>query len=93
MVFEMTTDAAAGVFRALGDPVRLRVLSLLEDGQRCVCDLLVDLDMAPSLLSYHLRVLKDAGLVEATRRGKWIDYRLAPGALDEVRRMIPGGGR
>lgn len=43
----------------------------------CVCDFQGDLDIAPNLLSYHLRVLREAGLVDATRRGRWMDYRIA----------------
>jgi ArsR family transcriptional regulator len=63
---------------ALADPVRLRIVGLLAVGGRCVCDLRVEMVIAANLLSYHLRVLREAGLVTATRRGRWIDYRLAP---------------
>ncbi len=61
---------------ALADPVRLAVVGLLACGQRCVCDLQERVAIAPNLLSYHLRVLREAGLVSTTRRGRWIDYRL-----------------
>jgi ArsR family transcriptional regulator len=61
---------------ALADPVRLRIVRVLADGGRCVCDLREQVPVAPNLLSYHLRVLRDAGLVTATRRGRWVDYRL-----------------
>jgi ArsR family transcriptional regulator, arsenate/arsenite/antimonite-responsive transcriptional repressor len=61
---------------ALADPVRLRIVGVLAGGGRCVCDLRGDVPVAANLLSYHLRVLRDAGLVTATRRGRWIDYRL-----------------
>jgi ArsR family transcriptional regulator len=63
-------------FSALADPVRLRIVRVLAEGGRCVCDLLDEVPVAPNLLSYHLRVLREAGLVTATRRGRWIDYRL-----------------
>ena len=61
---------------ALADPVRLAVIGLLAYGQHCVCDLQARVAVAPNLLSYHLRVLREAGLISATRRGRWVDYRL-----------------
>jgi ArsR family transcriptional regulator len=61
---------------ALADPVRLRIVRVLGEGERCVCDLHERVPVAANLLSYHLRVLREAGLVAATRRGRWVDYRL-----------------
>jgi len=61
---------------ALADPVRLAVIGLLAYGQHCVCDLQARVAVAPNLLSYHLRVLREAGLISSTRRGRWVDYRL-----------------
>jgi ArsR family transcriptional regulator len=61
---------------ALADPVRLRVVAVLAGGGRCVCDLQAQVPVAANLLSYHLRVLREAGLVAAARRGRWVDYRL-----------------
>jgi ArsR family transcriptional regulator len=61
---------------ALADPVRLRIIGVLAGGGRCVCDLREQVPVAANLLSYHLRVLRDAGLVVAARRGRWIDYCL-----------------
>jgi len=81
---------AAG-FSALGDPIRLRILTELADGQRCVCELLDDIDIAPNLLSYHLKVLRDAGLVDASRRGRWVDYRLAVDELATLKAAVPSG--
>jgi ArsR family transcriptional regulator len=63
---------------ALADPQRLRIVGILAGGGRCVCDLRAEMAIAANLLSYHLRVLRETGLVTATRRGRWIDYRLAP---------------
>jgi ArsR family transcriptional regulator len=85
----MTIESAAERFSALGDPIRLRILDELTDGQRCVCELLEEIGIAPNLLSYHLRVLRDAGLVTASRRGRWVDYRLAAEGLDALRDAIP----
>jgi ArsR family transcriptional regulator, arsenate/arsenite/antimonite-responsive transcriptional repressor len=66
----------AGRLGALADPVRLAIVGVLAGGERCVCDLQERVAVAPNLLSYHLRVLREAGLVAATRRGRWVDYRL-----------------
>jgi ArsR family transcriptional regulator len=73
-------ERAAAVFAALAEPARLRIVAVLADGDRCVCDIRSAVPMAGNLLSYHLRVLRDARLIEGTRRGRWIDYRLAPNA-------------
>ena len=70
-----------GGFAALADPVRLRIVGVLAEGGRCVCDLHEQVPVAANLLSYHLRVLRDAGLVTATRRGRWVDYRLDTGGF------------
>jgi len=87
----MSIESAAAGFSALGDPIRLQILAGLSGGQRCVCELLEEIDIAANLLSYHLRVLRDAGLVEASRRGRWVDYRLAPDGLEALRTAIPTG--
>jgi ArsR family transcriptional regulator, arsenate/arsenite/antimonite-responsive transcriptional repressor len=75
---------AADVFAALADPARLRVLAVLADGPRCVCDIQAAVPMAANVLSYHLRVLREVGLLEGTRRGRWIDYRRSDGAAQLV---------
>jgi ArsR family transcriptional regulator len=76
-------------FSALGDPIRLRILTELADGQPCVCELLDEIDIAPNLLSYHLKVLRDAGLVDASRRGRWVDYTLAVDELATLKAAVP----
>jgi ArsR family transcriptional regulator len=74
-------DAALVEFRALADPTRLRILEFLGRGERCACDLGEAVDVPANLLSHHLKVLRQAGLIVATRRGRWIDYRLHSEAL------------
>jgi ArsR family transcriptional regulator len=73
----------AALAHALSDTTRLEVLAELREGERCVCDLTSDLQVAQSRLSFHLRVLREAGLVSDRREGRWSFYRLAPGALAE----------
>jgi ArsR family transcriptional regulator len=71
-----TVELTAARFRALGDPTRLRVVRELAGGTRCVCELRARVDVPGPLLSHHLAVLRDTGLITATRRGRWIDYTL-----------------
>ena len=75
---------AEALFHALSDTTRLAILEMLRDGERCVCELQDELDAAQSRLSFHLRVLKEAGLVTDRREGRWSHYRIVPGALREV---------
>jgi ArsR family transcriptional regulator len=76
---------ARSLLRALADPLRLRVIEALGGGERCVCDLTNDLGLAQSKLSFHLKVLKQAGLLADRQEGRWIYYRLCPEALDDLR--------
>ena len=77
-------DRAVALFHALSDSTRLGILEMLKDGERCVCELQDELDAAQSRLSFHLKVLKDAGLVTDRRQGRWMYYTLNPDALAEV---------
>ncbi len=72
------------VFHALSDETRLAIVRRLAGGERCVCDLQDLLDAAQSRLSYHLKTLKDAGLIMDRREGRWVHYSLVPGALESV---------
>lgn len=74
-------DARARAFKALGEPTRLRILAHLQSGECCACKVQEALDVPANLLSHHLKVLREAGLVTGTRRGRWIDYRVEPTAL------------
>jgi len=77
-------DRAVMLFHALSDATRLSILEMLRDGERCVCELQDELDAAQSRLSFHLRVLKEAGLIADRREGRWSYYRIVPEALTEV---------
>lgn len=82
----LPTQAAgqlAPMFKALGDPIRLRLLSLIAStAEICVCDLTDAFEVTGATVSHHLRVLREAGLVEAERRGTWVYYRVHKDALD-----------
>lgn len=75
---------AAELFHALSDETRLAILDMLRGGERCVCDLQSELDAAQSRLSFHLRVLREAGLVTDRKEGRWSYYAIVPAAVEEV---------
>jgi len=81
-------DAAVPLMKALADPTRLRIVALLGAGPRCVCALQEEVDVAANLLSHHLRVLREAGLIAGARRGRWIDYRLRAEVFDGTLRFL-----
>jgi ArsR family transcriptional regulator, arsenate/arsenite/antimonite-responsive transcriptional repressor len=83
-----TTERAARLFQALSDQTRLSILDRLRHGERCVCELTDALDAAQSRLSFHLKVLKDAGLVTDRREGRWMYYTLNPDALAEIGELV-----
>ena len=82
-------ESAAALLTAVADPIRLQLLHLLVGRTRCVCNLQPDPPIPGNLLSYHLKVLREAGLIEGTRRGRWIDYSLTEGALHRLHAALP----
>lgn len=92
----MTTSArvdsvrAAELFHALSDQIRVDVVGLLLDGERCVCELMEDLDLAQSRLSWHLKTLSDAGIITGRREGRWNYYSLNKEALSEAKDLLDG---
>jgi len=80
----MNDSTLIELFRALGDPIRWKVVTALRGGTQCACELGAASGVAPSLLSHHLGVLRDAGIVTSQRRGKWIDYSLVGGVLEDL---------
>ena len=79
-------------FKALGDPTRLRILHVLAEGTRCACEVQERVDVAANLLSHHLKVLREAGLIQGQRRGRWIDYQLDREGLAAVPAALPDTG-
>ncbi|MFD5247145.1 ArsR/SmtB family transcription factor [Amycolatopsis sp. NPDC058340] len=88
-------DAAAKLFKALSDPVRIRLLSLVRyspGGEACFCDLAEEFDMPQPSLSHHLRVLVSAGILERERRGTWSWYTVVPEPLETLETLLRSGG-
>ena len=86
----MDSARAAELFHALSDQIRVDVVTLLLDGERCVCELMDDLDMAQSRLSWHLKTLSDAGIIVGRREGRWNYYSLNADTLAEARELLEG---
>ena len=83
--------ALAAAFKALGDPVRLQILSVIgsaQEGEACACDLVEPAGRSQPTVSHHLKVLREAGLVESDRRGTWIWYSVVPARLEALRRVL-----
>lgn len=88
----LQSEQARALLGALAEPLRLHVIEALGSGERCVCDLTADLGLAQSKLSFHLKVLKEAGLLADRQEGRWIYYRLRPEAIDQLRSWLAGLG-
>ena len=81
---DLTPEQAQPLLRALAEPIRLQVVHTLAGGERCVCELTGELGLAQSKLSFHLKVMRDAGLISARQQGRWTYYRLDPSALKQL---------
>ncbi|MGN9764071.1 ArsR/SmtB family transcription factor [Micromonospora sp. SD12] len=79
----------APMFKALGDPIRLRLMSMIASvPEICVCDLTPAFDLSGPTISHHLKVLREAGLVDADRRGTWVWYRVKPEAFRQLGALL-----
>jgi ArsR family transcriptional regulator len=83
----------APAFKALGDPVRLQLMSMIAsapEGEICVCELTPAFELSGPTISHHLKTLREAGLVDAERRGTWVYYRARPGILGQLATLLIG---
>jgi len=87
-IADLAPEQARLLFKAFADPVRLAVVQALAGGERCVCELTSELNLAQSRLSFHLRVLRDAGLIASREQGRWVYYRLSPEAISALQRWL-----
>ena len=89
----MPMKKIVGIFKALADPTRLRIMFLLRERDLCVCELMFILEMEQSRVSHHMRVLREAGIAEDVREGRWIIYRIPDGARPILRDLFAGSLR
>jgi ArsR family transcriptional regulator len=84
-------DDLASLFKAVADPMRLRLLSLIachDGGESCVCDLTAAFDVTAPTISYHLKILREAGLISSERRGTWVYYRINPQVMARMSEVL-----
>ncbi|OBF50692.1 transcriptional regulator [Mycobacterium sp. 852002-50816_SCH5313054-b] len=84
----------AAMFKALADPVRLRLLSLIAShpgGEACVCEISATFDVSQPTISHHLKLLRSAGLLDCERRGTWVYYWVIPAALQQLSQVLRVG--
>ena len=79
---------ARKLLKALSDPLRLQIIESLSGGERCVCDLINEIGLAQSKISFHLKVLKDAGLITDRQTGRWVYYQLNIDSLNSLQAWI-----
>lgn len=85
---EAELESESEIFKALADPCRLKILSLLREGELCACEIMVGVDRPQSSTSHHLSILKDAGLIKERKDGRWSRYRLSEGAVIEILNLV-----
>ena len=83
---ELKTESE--IFQAMADPCRLKILSLLREGELCACEIMISVDRPQSSTSHHLTILKNAGLIKERKDGRWSRYRLSEGAVIEMLNLV-----
>ncbi|MDF2907313.1 MAG: Arsenical resistance operon repressor [Herbinix sp.] len=81
-------EEEARVFKAFCDPNRLMIIEMLQNGEKCACKLLEDLNVVQSTLSHHMKILCESGLVDSTRVGKWMHYSLNIQGFENAKEII-----
>jgi DNA-binding transcriptional ArsR family regulator len=85
---EREIEAEAEMFKAMADPCRIKILTLLREGELCVCEIMIAVDRPQSTTSHHLSILKDARLIKERKDGRWSRYRLSEGAIIEMLNLV-----
>lgn len=86
---EVTYERLAAVFKALSDETRLHIVDMLSCSELCACDILASFDLSQSTLSYHMKILIDAGIVNSRRTGLWTRYSINEAAFDSIVAILP----
>lgn len=84
----MLAKEYAKLFRALSDETRVRVVEMLTTEKRCACQILDRLEISQPTLSHHMRILSDAGLVMAEKRGKWVHYAINDAVFADLKQFV-----
>lgn len=84
----MDNKKVANMFKAFCDENRLQILKLLQDGERCACSLLEEMQITQPTLSHHMKILCDSGVVLGRKEGKWMHYSISDKGMEEVRKYL-----
>ena len=84
----VANEKAIDLLKALAEPIRLEIIESLSNGEKCVCDLMQETDLAQSKISFHLKVLKEAGVITDRQSGRWVYYKLDIRALKSLQNWI-----
>ena len=79
---------AAGIFKAFCDENRIRILQLLQSGEKCACKLLEEMNITQPTLSHHMKILCDSGIVEGRKEGKWMYYSISREGVEEAQKYL-----
>ncbi len=79
---------AINLLKGLAEPLRLKIITSLSNGEKCVCDLMEEIGIAQSKISFHLKVLKDTGLITGRQSGRWVYYKLNLNSFKELKAWI-----
>ena len=85
---EIDEKRAAQIFKALCDENRIRIIKLLNTGEKCACKLLEELNITQPTLSHHMKILCDSGIVTGRKEGKWMHYSISADGVKDFREMI-----
>ena len=77
-----------GIMESLSDPIRINILELMMDGEICVCDIVNVTGLSQSKISYHIKILKDSGLISDRQEGRWVYYKLDLEVLSEIQNWM-----
>ena len=78
----------AAVFKALGDENRIKILQLLQGGEKCACKLLTEMNITQPTLSHHMKILCDSGIVKGRKEGKWMHYSISQDGIEEAQKYL-----
>ena len=85
---KINSEQFVGIMESLSDPIRINILELMMNGEICVCDIVKVTGLAQSKISYHIKILKDSGLISDRQEGRWVYYKLDLEVLSEIQNWM-----
>ena len=85
---KINSEQFVGIMESLSDPIRINILELMMDGEICVCDIVKVTGLSQPKISYHIKILKDSGLISDRQEGRWVHYKLDFEVLSEIQNWM-----